>query len=150
MILEVTENNSKKEFLKQYQKSVRRVRRITAEISEIREMKQGISCGNNTGMPRGGRENSDLSSYVATLDKLERDLIVERYNRIKLYKEIAYRIKRLKSENEKDVLFFRYIRGMEWYEIAEQMKFSERQIYRFHGKALINFQLPEKDVSECQ
>ena len=37
-------------------------------------------------------------------------------------------------------------------EIADKMKFSERQIYRFHGKALAHLKLPEKveDVSECQ
>ena len=70
--------------------------------------------------------------------------------RIMTYQDIARRIKKLRSRNEDDVLFYRYIKGMEWYEIAEIMSYSERQIHRIHGKALDHFQLPEKDVSECQ
>ena len=104
---------------------------------------------NNDGMPHGSRQG-DLSGYVAELDRLVSELIKERYVRMVEYQEIVRQIKRLRSENEKDVLFYRYIRGMDWWEIAEKMKFSERQIYRFHGKALVNFRLPGKDVSECQ
>lgn len=83
------------------------------------------------------------------LDSLERELIEERYQRIVTYIDISKRIKRLKSENEKDVLFYRYIKGMEWYEIAEEMKYSERQVHRYHGKALAHIDVP-KDVIECQ
>ena len=104
---------------------------------------------NNDGMPHGGCGQSDLSGYAAELDRMVQELIDERYYRIKDYQEIVGRIKKLKSENEKDVLFYRYIRGMDWWEIAEKMKFSERQIFRIHGKALANFKIP-KDVSECQ
>ena len=106
---------------------------------------------NNDGRPHGSGQ-SDLSGYAAELDRLERSLIKERYERIRTYKDIAIRIKKLKSENEKDVLFYRYIAGLAWWEIAEKMSFSERQIFRIHGKALVHFRLPKdfKDVSECQ
>ena len=145
-----TENDRKKEYLWQYQESVRRVARIESELEEIRTMKISISVSND-GMPSGSGQ-SDLSSYAAELDRLERDLISERYNRIRLYKDIAGRIKRLKSRNENDVLFYRYIKGLDWWEIAEKMNYSERQIYRYHGRGLAHFELPEemKDVSECQ
>lgn len=142
-----TVNEIKKEYLWRYQECVRRIRRINAEIPEIRSMKMGIAI-NNDGMPHGSGQN-DLSGYAAELDKLERELTDERYTRIIIYKDIKKRIDKLKSTNEKDVLFYRYIKGMGWWEIAEKMKFSERQIYRFHGKALKNLEVP-KDVSECQ
>lgn len=142
-----TVNEIKKEYLWRYQECVRRIRRINAEIPEIRSMKMGIAI-NNDGMPHGSGQN-DLSGYAAELDKLERELTDERYTRIIIYKDIKERIDELKSTNEKDVLFYRYIKGMGWWEIAEKMKFSERQIYRFHGKALKNLEIP-KDVSECQ
>lgn len=142
-----TVNKIKKEYLWRYQECVRRIRRINAEIPEIRSMKMGIAI-NNDGMPHGSGQN-DLSGYAAELDKLERELTDERYTRIIIYKDIKKRIDKLKSTNEKDVLFYRYIKGMDWWEVAEKMKFSERQIYRFHGKALKNLEIP-KDVSECQ
>ena len=144
---EPSENDLKKEYLRKYRTHVRRIHRINAEISELRSMKLSPSL-NNDGMPHGSSQ-SDLSGYAAELDSMVQELIDERYCRIKDYREIVGRIKKLKSENEKDVLFYRYIRGMDWWEIAEKMKFSERQIFRIHGKALANFQIP-KDVSECQ
>lgn len=144
---ESSENDLKKEYLRKYRTHVRRIHRINAEIAELRSMKISPSL-NNDGMPHGSSQ-SDLSGYAAELDRMVQELIDERYCRIKDYQEIVGRIKKLKSENEKDVLFYRYIRGMDWWEIAEKMKFSERQIFRIHGKALANFQIP-KDVSECQ
>ena len=144
---EPSENDLKKEYLRKYRTHVRRIHRINAEIAELRSMKISPSL-NNDGMPHGSSQ-SDLSGYAAELDSMVQELIDERYHRIKDYQEIVGRIKKLKSENEKDVLFYRYIRGMDWWEIAEKMKFSERQIFRIHGKALANFKIP-KDVSECQ
>lgn len=145
---EPSENDLKKEYLRKYRTHVRRIHRINAEIAELRSMKISPSV-NNDGMPHGGCGQSDLSGYAAELDSMVQELIDERYYRIKDYQDIVGRIKKLKSENEKDVLFYRYIRGMDWWEIAEKMKFSERQIFRIHGKALANFKIP-KDVSECQ
>lgn len=145
-----SENDRKKEYLRGYRVHVRRISRIESELAELRGMRASVSV-NNDGMPHGSGQG-DLSGYAAELDRLERKLKDERYDRIMEYKDIAGRIKRIKSENEKDVLFYRYIKGMDWWEIAEKMKFSERQIYRFHGKALAHLKLPEKveDVSECQ
>ena len=142
------ENEKKKAYLRSYLGSVRRVNRIQEEIPEIRAMKMGVSV-NNDRMPHGGGQ-SDLSNYAAMLDEMERDLEWERYNRIRLYQEISSRIDEIKVDNERDVLFYRYIKGLDWWEIAERMNYSERQIHRFHGKALTHFALPEKDVSECQ
>lgn len=147
---QMTENEKKKEYLRGYRDHVRRIRRIEAELAELRAMRSSMSV-NNDGMPRGSGQ-SDLSGYAAELDQLESSLVQERHQRFVAYKDIATRIKSLRSENEKDVLFYRYIKGLEWYEIAEKMGYSERQIHRYHGKALVHLQMPEeqKDVIECQ
>lgn len=141
-----TENEQKREYLKGYRTHVRRINRIETEIAELRAMRTSMSTSND-GMPHGSGQ-ADLSGYAAELDRQERNLIKERYERIKTYKDIASRIKRLKSENEKDVLFYRYISGLAWWEIAEKMSFSERHVTRLHGKALAHLEIP-KDVLEC-
>lgn len=149
-----TENEKKKEYLRSYLVHVRRIRRINAEIEELRTMKMSPSVKENDGMPHGSGGQGDLSSYAANLDEMIQELINERYWRVKTYQQIARQIKRLRSENEKDVLFYRYIKGLDWWDIAEKMRYSERQVHRFHGKALIHFELPrdeiQKDVIECQ
>ena len=136
------ENEKKKEYLRQYRIHVRRIHRINAEIAELRSMKISPSM-NNDGMPHGSSQG-DLSGYAAELDCMVSELIKERYVRMVEYQEIVRQIKRLRSENEKDVLFYRYIRGMDWWEIAEKMKFSsdfrgrEWKIFGFRKKMSVN------------
>lgn len=145
----ISENDRKKEYLRSYRYHVRRIHRIDAEIAELREMKLHPSMKPDDGMPHGSGGQGDLSGYAAELDEMIQELIHERYLRIKTYQAIARQIKRMKSRNESDVLFYRYIKAMDWWDIAELMGFSERQIYRIHGNALAHFEIP-KDVSECQ
>lgn len=145
----LSDNDKKKEYLRSYRQHVRRIHRINAEIAELREMKLHPSMKPDDGMPHGSGGQGDLSSYAAELDEMINELIEERRQRIRTYKQIVRQIKRMKSRNESDVLFYRYIKAMDWWDIAELMGFSERQIYRIHGKALVHFDIP-KDVSECQ
>ena len=142
----VSENDKKKEYLRSYRYHVRRIHRINAEIAELREMKLHPSMKPDDGMPHGSGGQGDLSGYAAELDEMINELMEERYQRIKTYQAIVRQIKRMKSENEKDVLFYRYIRGLDWWEIAEKMKYSERWIHKIHGKALAHFELPKEFI----
>ena len=142
----VSENDKKKEYLRSYRYHVRRIHRINAEIAELREMKLHPSMKPEDGMPHSSRGQGDLSGYAADLDEMINELIKERYLRIKTYQAIVRQIKRMKSRNESDVLFYRYIKGLDWWEIAEKMKFSERWIYKLHGKALAHFELPKEFI----
>lgn len=144
-----TENDRKKKYLRSYRDHVRRINRIDAEIAELRTMKLHPSVKSGDGMPHGSGGQNDLSGYAADLDSMIRELAAEKRLRFKAYHQVVRQINKLPSESEKDVLFYRYIKGLEWYEIAEKLRFSERQIFRIHGKALVRFEIP-KDVSECQ
>ena len=103
------------------------------------------SAVNNDGMPHGHNQ-SDLSGYAADIDDLERKLTAEKSERIASYNDITERIEHLKNENEKDVLFYRYIKGMEWWEIAEKMNYSERWVHVLHGRGLKHLELPKEFI----
>lgn len=141
------EREKKKEYLRQYIVHVRRVHRLTEEIAELRELKMSASSGANDGMPRGS-DQSDLSGYAAQIDSMIRKLKNERGERIMMFQDITRRIKTLENKNEDDVLFYRYIKGMTFWEIAEKMMFSERQIHRIHSKALEHLRIPDEDGDE--
>lgn len=136
-----TENELKKEYLKTYREHVRRITRIEEEIKELREMRTSMAI-NNDGMPKTSKQ-TDLSGSFAAEEEMIEKLKEERTERIKAYKEVVRRIKMLKSEYEQDVLFYRYIRGLEWYEVAEKLHYSERWVHKIHGRALANFKLPK-------
>ena len=128
------ENDKKKQFLRGYRRHVKRIKRIESEINEIRSMKMYPSV-NNDGMPHGSNQG-DLSGYAAELQQKEIELYEEGIEQVQTYNKIAHRIQLLESEDEKDVLFYRYIKGMSWWEIAQAMDYSERWIYELHGRAL--------------
>lgn len=90
---------------------------------------------NNDGMPHGSSQN-DLSSYAAVLQEREEELYREGVSQVQSYKDIAFRISRLEDQDERDVLFYRYIKGYDWWKIAQVMDYSERWVYELHGRAL--------------
>lgn len=133
------ENDKKKKYLRRYLAHGKRIYRIESEIDEIRSMKMYPSMSND-GMPHSSGK-SDLSSYAAVLTEKEDDLYQEGVDQVKTYKEISWKIEQLEDEDERDVLFYRYIKGMEWWQIAKAMNYSERWIYELHGRALKNIDI---------
>lgn len=136
---EMTENEKKKEFLKRYQKAVRREQDILDEIQRLRADKMFPSVCND-GMPRGSSQ-TDLSDYVAEIDVAIEELKEERLEKIKIYREIEMRIRCMKDEDEQEVLRMRYIKGMKWEDIAEKMNYSYSGTLKLHGRALANIEI---------
>ena len=60
---------------------------------------------------------------------------------VKSYNDISWRIQQLENEDARDVLFYRYIKGMNWWEIASAMDYGERWVYELHGRALTNLKI---------
>lgn len=134
-----TENEQKKEYLKDYRTHTRRVNRIESEIEEIRSMKIYPSM-NNDGMPHS-QNQVDLSKYAVELTEKEETLYQEGVEQVKAFKNIIWKINQLEDENERDVLFYRYIKSKSWWEIAELMGYSERWITELHGRALMHLKI---------
>ena len=136
---EWTENEEKKEYLKSYQRSVKREQDILDEIQRLRMDKMFPSVIND-GMPHGSRQR-DLSDYIVTIDEMIEDLKKERLKRAKRQQEIERRIKQMEDEDEQRVLRLRYIKGLKWEEIAVEMNYKWTQMHRIHGRALKNFKM---------
>lgn len=135
-------HEQKKEYLRSYRGHVRRSEQITAQIAQLRACKANPSAIVYDGMPKGCG-GTDLSGYIARLDDLERQLKEERTREIYAYQDIVRRIKLLRSKNELDVLFCRYIRGLDWWEIAQKLGYTQRRIYQIHEKALEKLIVPK-------
>ena len=128
------ENEKKKEYLWGYQREKQKLKRLDEELAELRLSKMCPSV-NQDGMPHASG-CGDLSGYMVQVDKLERKIQKARYQRIRKFKEIRDRIERLEDENEKDVLMYRYIKGLKWEDIAVKMGYSWQWTHKVHAKAL--------------
>lgn len=136
----------KKQFLRAYRTHERNIKRIQDEIDEVRELQQSVSAMQSDGMPHA-HNVSDLSDYMVKLEKHITFLNREKKAKVEAYKRIVPCIEAMEDETEKDVLFFRYIKGYRWEKIADVMMYSMRQVHNIHGRALNNFEV--KDCTNC-
>lgn len=130
------ENNRKKEYLNGYRKAVRRIRRIDEELEELQELAKSVKVTDYSGMPHGGGTSKDLSDELARIDSLKRKLEREKEQGVESYISIEKCIGEVEDEEENDVLFYRYVKGLRWWEIAEKMECTERWVHKLHGRAL--------------
>lgn len=137
--MELTENEKKKEFLMSYQKEKRRVRRLEEQLEELRRNKMSPSVTND-GMPHG-TDKKDLSDYAVKVDEIEQELVAARYSRICAFQEVQKRIEAMEDEREKDLLTYRYLKGLKWEEICARMDYKWRQVHRIHAMAIKNLKM---------
>lgn len=130
------ENNLKKEYLRGYRTNRRRINRIDDEVTELRELAASVKATDYSGMPHGSGNQKDLSDELARIDTLEKRLEQEREKCVESYISIENLIKSVKNEDENDVLFYRYIKGLRFWEIAEKMDCTEQWVHKLHGRAL--------------
>ncbi len=137
---ELTENEKKKLFLKSYLRDKQAVRRIEEQLAELRlsKLSPGMSMGD--GMPHGS-DMRDLSDYTAKVDELERELIRKRFDRIQSFRKVQAAIEEIEDETEKDLLTYRYLKGMKWEEIAVEMGYSWRAVHKIHSRALEHLEI---------
>ncbi len=137
--MELTENELKKQFLWSYQKAKREVWRLEEQLAELRLNKLSPSVIND-GMPHG-TDQHDLSDYAAKLDEIEQEITAARYRRICAFQDVQRQIEVMEDEREKELLTYRYLRGLKWEEVAVKMGYSWKQTHRIHAKALENFKM---------
>lgn len=138
----IEENEEKKKYLKGYIYCKRREKQLAQQIEELRDQKMFPSV-NNDGMPHGSGI-SDLSGYVAQLDDLISRLEHEREMAVKQYEEIHDQINTMEDNVLRELLVRKYLLDQRWEKIAVAMDYEYRYILKLHGKALRNFQIPEK------
>lgn len=106
------ENNRKKEYLRGYRTSRRRINRIDDEIIELKELAASVKAIDYSGMPHGNGNQKDLSDELARIDSLVEKLGTEKESCVESYVSIEKQIKEIKNEDENDVLFYRYVKGL--------------------------------------
>ena len=133
-------NEKKKDFLKSYQRAVRREKEIMEEIQRLRLDKMFPSAVCGDGMPRGSSQ-TDLSDYMVLMDEQIELLKQERLERANIQRKIEKQIRAMEDDDEQHVLRLRYIKGLKWEAVAVEMGYSWKQTHRIHSSALSNFKM---------
>lgn len=135
------ENEAKKDFLRRYEVLLRREKEIEQEIEAIRSKYTGKAI-TYSDMPKA-TEQHDLSDYVAEAGLLFSTLDEIRCDLMRQYRAISDRIEAMNTddEREKELLRLKYLRCLDWEDVADAMTYHIRWVYELHGRALAHFKM---------
>ena len=89
-------------------------------------------------VPSFGGFEDHKQQIIADMVDLEREYKKNHQQCRNKLQEIAFFINQLESFQERIVLQMRYLYFENWQDIALRLNYEERQIYRIHGRGLVN------------
>ena len=129
------DQQEKRNFLQQYGAAELEEKRLDREVERWKT--RTARTGADYQLVRSaGEDNPELAQAVRQIANLTRDLIRQRSKLTALRQSIGAAIDSVSDDRLKELLRLRYIDGMTWEKIAEQMNYSCMQINRLHSKAL--------------
>jgi len=127
-----------REFLESAKDAHAKAARLSRKVKRLEAQVERITPA-YTGMPRGG--GGDVAAAWTALAQLRSDYLREKVEAERLEKAVADFISTLRVAEHREVLYLRYCEQLRWQDIPKRMKgdgfyYSDRQIYRIHGRAL--------------
>jgi len=116
------------------------VDRLNSQIETLRESVAHATTVVD-GMPKSTGIKDNLPDYVTDHKELAEELKEEERLMLDAFYLIKKSIEALDCDNEKDVLSYRYIAGMEPPEIAEKMNYTVRGVWKIHKRAFENVKI---------
>ena len=120
---------------------------LTDKIAVLRSKAEKITTSYQDAPSFGGFEDH-RQKVIAEMVDLEREYEKARVQCRNKLKEIRFVINLLENFQEKIVLEMRYLNYYDWQEIAIQLNYSERMIYKLHGSALFHLMEINKQAEE--
>lgn len=131
-----------KEYLMRAWEIERRIERKIGEREALRARMLSVHSPQITGMPRGGKSHDWTDTVAAVID--ETDAInaeIRELCRVKA--QVREAIDTVEDAREREVLELRYRSYLRWEEIAVQMGYDIRWVYRLHGEGLCHVRIPQ-------
>ena len=131
-----------KQYLQQIYQIHRRVMHLQAQREQIRA--EMYSIGSPSGKMDADKVQTSMSGdnmlrLIAKVDEVERGIVAEMEELLELQHRITREIEQLPNEQQRDVLFQRYVLFKKWEQIAVDMNYTIRRVYQLHGEALEAF-----------
>ena len=138
-----------KEYLLQYRVVQREIEDLDYRMAQLRLKYAAPSAINYSDMPKAHNTEHDLSDYVAKMDEMT-DYMISKYTRLRgVEVDIYMRLDRMENQDERELLRYRYIDGLQWWQTAKKMHVSIRKAQYLETEAALLFPLPEDQEEKC-
>ena len=136
-----------KEYLCQAYRLDQRIRSKQEQIASLNDLAADCSA-TLTGMPRNpNRGGSRIADAVLKIIDLENEIAKDMERLVELKAEIITTIKAVECIEYQLILEKRYISDKSWPEIAVDLGYKMRHLYKLHDEALAAVKIPEKYFS---
>ena len=133
-----------KEYLNQAYRLDQRIRSKQEQIAALNDLATSCSAS-MTGMPRNpNKGGSRMADAVCKIIDLQDSIAADMQELVELKAEIIATIKALECIEYQLILEKRYISGKSWPEIAVDLDYKMRHLYKLHDAALEEIKIPEK------
>ena len=129
-----------KQYLMQAFRMKKKIESMQEDI--LRLEAAATDCSPNlTGMPHNpSPSHSRMADIVCKIIDRKAELEKQVTELTALMAEIKYKLTLMEDETYKKLLYMRYVEGAEWQDIAAELFFSERWLYKIHPRALAEFE----------
>ena len=120
--------------------------RIESKLEQIMKLRESATKATATlsDMPRPDSPNvQSMEETIVKIVDLEREINRDIDALVDLKAEARKVISKLDNPEQQLILEMRYLCYKSWAEIAEDLSFSESNVYKIHGEALKRIVLPE-------
>lgn len=144
-----------KEYLMQIKRMEKIIDNKLSELYRLRQLVSSISISTDGERVMSSGSMDKMGDSVAKIVDLEYSVAGTISQYTELRQKIISQIDSLKNYEYYSVLFSRYVSNNEFWKIADEMGYSERQVFRIHGNALKEFEKMfgkeylSRDVIEC-
>lgn len=128
-----------KEYLNRVRKQNYVVRQAEKELTMVKSDVLSLKAASLSEKVSGTKE-SDLADKYVKLEKYFDKVIAEWDTLIDMRIEAKAMIAMIPDETQQAVLYARYINCTEWEQVAADMHYSWKGIFKLHGRALQSFE----------
>lgn len=128
-------SDKKKKWLGRYRHNMGKIDRLSDRLKILDQRITGVRSPNLSGMPRGG---TPVTTADLIGDKIELEARIKRLQNkgVQYRREILEPIDDLSDETFAEILENYYIRCLTIEEIADQLQYSERHVWRLFSQAI--------------
>ena len=147
--LKLQELECRKRYLKRYRKNRALIDRLSDKVAALDDRIYGLRSPVISDMPRGGKR-VEVSDLIADREELERRIDRLECKGKEIKSEILDQIDGLDDPRYAEVLESFFIDCKDFYQIAEEMDYTERHIIRLYSEgilALNGCQDPDGNIS---
>ena len=137
------------EYLSQVSYINRRIQYDLKELEELRLRSMSVSSP-NLGETVAHTQSND-APFVKVLEllwKRQEQVNRELAELDAKREEVKGAIEQLENKDERMLLLYRYVQGMKWEDIGEQLHASRTTLHRWHKQALSKIKVPEPQKTE--